>query len=222
MSAPMSNTSLASIRGVMILDSAGNRIMARYYDPPALPNAGRSAANNGGSRQQTQKSRKDVIDLSTLEGQRSFEARVCDQARRLPHGEIMHLPPMLVSYRPSRDLILAMVAPEHENELALWTSLSALADALNSLLQFHLEKSVIIDYYDLALLAIDEAVDGGILLEIDGAQIAARVAARHPDALGGQGSSSSSGPDGSGGSLGEQMVGTAFATARLIGRALIQ
>lgn len=48
----------------------------------------------------------------------------------------MHLPPMLVSYRPSRDLILAMVAPEHENELALWTSLSALADALNSLLQY--------------------------------------------------------------------------------------
>ncbi|GMK54090.1 hypothetical protein CspeluHIS016_0106760 [Cutaneotrichosporon spelunceum] len=172
----MANLSLYTVTALLILDSEGNRVLAKYYAPPhstvgtgAPAELGVGAGGPG------------MPGLQTYKEQRAFEKSVWDKSRR-GAGEIHPLPPHLVLSRPSTDLTFHIVGPlATSNELMLQNTLTAFHDAVSLLLRGQIEKRIVLESLDLVLLAADETVDDGIILETDAAAIAARVTRPKPD-----------------------------------------
>lgn len=85
----------------------------------------------------------------------------------------------LVLYKSCGDVFIYFVANSpFENEIMLFGFLNSFYDALLILLKNSVEKRAILDNLDLILLAIDETIDDGIILELDASNIASRVSKR--------------------------------------------
>lgn len=68
---------------------------------------------------------------------------------------------IVVVYRFLGDLMFYVVGDDDENEIVLFTVLTALTDALSILLRGAVDKRSVLENLDLLLLSIDEVVDGG-------------------------------------------------------------
>ncbi|KAI9345136.1 Longin-like domain-containing protein [Zopfochytrium polystomum] len=139
------NLTLFTTKAVIILDSEGKRILAKYY-----------------SR-----------EYPTLKEQRVFERDLFDKTRKA-NSEIILFDSHVVVYKNSLDVFIYFVGSADENELMLSSTLQSFHEALSMLLG-QVEKRSILESADLALLALDETIDDGIILESDATQIAARV-----------------------------------------------
>ncbi|KAI9010287.1 Longin-like domain-containing protein [Hyaloraphidium curvatum] len=149
---------LYSVRAVVLLDSEGKRVLAKYYPLPG------------------------TSGLAGAKEQRAFERGVWDKTRRLQAGEIIMFEGHVVTYRPIVDLLLLAVGMPDCNELMLASVMNGYAEALGILLRGQVEKRTVLENLDLAMLCLDETVDEGIILESDPTILAARVTRREPSA----------------------------------------
>ncbi|GAA5862637.1 hypothetical protein JCM8547_003496 [Rhodosporidiobolus lusitaniae] len=161
-----SNLTLNQITAVLLIDNDSNRILANYYHPP------HSDPKNPSPVKQP---------FPTLKDQRAFEAQVWEKTRK-QNGDILLLDNHLILYKQSLDLTFYVVGPASENELMLHTALLAFYDAVALLLRHQVEKRSILENLDLVVLALDECIDDGIVLETDSVAIASRVSRPRPDA----------------------------------------
>ncbi|TFL02812.1 coatomer protein [Pterulicium gracile] len=157
----MTNLSLYSINAFVILDSEGNRVLAKYYRPKSHPQA-------------------DSQGLITLKEQRAFEKGLYAKTKKAG-GEIILYDSHLAVYKHSLDLILYFISGPDENELMLSAALNALVDALQMLLRNQVEKRGVLENLDLVVLCLDETVDDGIIVDTDSSAIASRVSRPRPD-----------------------------------------
>lgn len=74
------------------------------------------------------------------------------------------------------DVTLYVLCNHDENELVAQGCLDALVESLDALLRGHVSRRSMLENYDYVLLAIDETVDSGVLLETDPLLIAQRCA----------------------------------------------
>ncbi|KAF9445492.1 coatomer protein [Macrolepiota fuliginosa MF-IS2] len=155
------NLSLYSIQAFIIIDSEGNRVLAKYYRPKSHP--------NGESK-----------EFLTLKEQKAFEKGLWQKTKKAG-GDIILYDSHLAVYKHSLDLILYFIAGSTENELMLSSALTSLTDALSMLLRNSLEKRAVLENLDLVLLCLDETVDDGIIIDTDAAAIASRVSRPRPD-----------------------------------------
>jgi len=155
------NLSLYSVQAFVVLDSEGNRVLAKYYRSKSHP--------QGESK-----------ELVTLKEQKLFEKGLWQKTKK-PGGDIILYDSHLVVYKHSLDLILYFIAGSTENEVMLYSALSSLADALTMLLRNSLEKRGVLENLDLVLLCLDETIDDGIIVDTDAAAIASRVSRPRPD-----------------------------------------
>ncbi|WVN86551.1 uncharacterized protein L203_101718 [Cryptococcus depauperatus CBS 7841] len=173
----MSNLSLYTVTALLVLDSDGQRVLAKYYSPPhqtavstGIPaelGVGPGGPGMGG--------------LTTLKEQKAFEKSIWDKVRR-GGGEIHPLPPHIIIIRSIIDLTFIIVGPlASSNEIMLNQALTAFVDSVNLLLRGSVEKRNVLESLDLVLLAADETVDDGVILETDAAAITARVSRPRPD-----------------------------------------
>jgi len=155
---------LYSTTAVILLDSDGNRVIAKYFSTPNVisPNS-------------------DKQSFSTFKEQRAFEQAIWEKTRRA-QGEILLYAKNLILFKPSLDLIFYVVGPEGENEIMLNSLLSAFYDSVSLLLRHQVEKRAVLENLDMVVLALDECVDDGIILETDPQAIASRVSRPKPDA----------------------------------------
>ena len=86
-----------------------------------------------------------------------------------------------VVFRGGSDVVFYVCGGGKENELILVAVLDALFDALSLLLRDQMERRVLLDNLDLIMLAVDELVDGGVILEMDPRAIASRVLMKGSD-----------------------------------------
>ncbi|MEW5299355.1 MAG: hypothetical protein WDW38_004620 [Sanguina aurantia] len=93
-------------------------------------------------------------------------------------AEIVLFDGHVVVYKYLGDLMFYVTGSQDENELVLVTVLTAFYEAVSILLRQQVEKKTVLENLDLVLLAIDEIIDGGIILETDAAMIAGRVTMR--------------------------------------------
>ncbi|WFD39880.1 Golgi-to-ER vesicle coat component [Malassezia japonica] len=174
----MMNLTLYTTRAVLLLDSEGNRVLAKYYQPPQengsdapppvpTPGLGALTAKN---------------PYQTAKEQRALEHAVWDKARRAS-GDLFQYDGNLVLFKSTYDVFLVVIAPERENELMMHSFLTSLYETLSVLLQSQIDKRTILDNLDLVTLAIDESVDDGVILETDSAAVANRVTRPRPDAI---------------------------------------
>ena len=152
------NLSLYSVQAFVVLDTEGNRVLAKYYRPKNHP--------LGESK-----------ELLTLKDQKAFEKGLFSKTKKsggtsyhsLIHvsllntisGDIILYDSHLVVYKHSLDLILYFIAGSTENEIMLYSALSSLTDALTMLLRNSLEKRGVLENLDLVLLCLDETIDDG-------------------------------------------------------------
>ncbi|RKP04526.1 Longin-like domain-containing protein [Thamnocephalis sphaerospora] len=154
----MSNLSLYAVKAVLILDADGQRLLAKYY-----PHA---------------------TEFAALKDQRAFEKSLFEKTRRTN-----------ICYRSVVDVYVYVVGVAEENEIILSTALNAFVDALDILLRqrrltavvyvirHQMEKQSIQSHYDTVVLALDECIDDGVVLEVDEEQIASRVSKRGMDTI---------------------------------------
>jgi hypothetical protein len=117
----------------------------------------------------------------------AFEKKLFDKTLRTnakAEAEIIILDGLVSVYRNSSDLWMYVVGTQSENELILATVLTALHDALLSLLRGTPDKRLALDNYDTLLVTIDEMIDAGMILETDAAAIVNRVGMKAADAAG--------------------------------------
>lgn len=177
------NLTLYTTRAVILLDSEGHRILAKYFQPlgaanndttstgapvPALPAGLAPLASKN--------------PYQTTKQQRIFEQGIWDKARRAS-GDLFQFDGNLVLFKSSYDVYLFVVAPDRENELMIHHFLQSLYDTLTILLQSQIDKRTVLDNLDLVTIAIDESVDDGVILETDSAAVANRVTRTRPDTI---------------------------------------
>jgi len=160
----MANLTLYTTSAFIILDTDGNRVLAKYYKPKNHPLA-----------------EKNSKLFSTLKDQRSFEKGLWEKTKK-PAGDIILYESHLAYYRHSLDIIFYIIGPSTENELMLQVAHNAFVDAVSLLLRNQVEKRSILENLDLVLLCLDETIDDGIVVETDSTTIASRVSRPKADA----------------------------------------
>ncbi|KAJ3112403.1 Coatomer subunit zeta-1 [Phlyctochytrium bullatum] len=138
-------TQLNAVRAAILLDSEGKRLIAKYYSS----------------------------EYATTKDQKTFEKALFEKTRK-GNNEIILFDGLVVVYKSSVDTFLYLVGGADENELMLSSCLQSFHDALSILLG-QVEKRTLLENGDLVMLALDETIDDGIILESEASQIAARV-----------------------------------------------
>ncbi|XP_023018196.2 COPI coat complex subunit zeta [Leptinotarsa decemlineata] len=144
---------LYTIKGILILDNDGNRILAKYYDKTTFP---------------------------TSKEQKAFEKNLFNKTHRA-NAEIIMLDGLTCLYRSNVDLFFYVMGSSHENELILMSILNCLYDSVSQILRKNVEKRAVLESLDIVMLALDEICDGGIILDADSNSVVSRVALRNDD-----------------------------------------
>lgn len=153
--------SLYSIQAFLILDSEGNRVLAKYYNPKGHPNG-------------------EIKEFQSLKDQKAFEKGLWQKTKK-QGGDIILYDGHLAVYKHSLDAALYFIAGSTENELMISVALTQLLEALTMLMRNSVEKRGILENLDLVLLCLDETIDDGIIIDTDAAAIASRVTRPRPE-----------------------------------------
>lgn len=167
------NLTLYSVNAFIVLDTDGHRVLAKYYSPKGRTQLGEPDPNKG---------------LQNLREQRAFEKGLFAKTKKpggassllpipfffsrsrahtsffalpLPTGDIILYDGHLVIYKHSLDLIFYMLGGPHENELMLYSALTAFMDAIHLLLRNQVEKRAVLENLDCVILCLDETLDDG-------------------------------------------------------------
>ncbi|KAJ1875413.1 Golgi-to-ER vesicle coat component [Coemansia sp. RSA 990] len=149
----MVNLSLYTVRAIVMLDSEGNRLLAKYY-----------------SREQST-----PMSCKTTKEQKKFESDLFSKTRKST-SEIILYEGQTVVFKYVNDVYFYLVGNPEENELLLSSVLNGLVEAISLLLN-------LLDNLDMVVIALDEAIDDGIALETDPNVIAANVSKRGMDTI---------------------------------------
>uniref|UniRef100_A0A8D0GTP5 Coatomer subunit zeta n=1 Tax=Sphenodon punctatus TaxID=8508 RepID=A0A8D0GTP5_SPHPU len=141
--------SLYTVKAILILDNDGDRLFTKYYDDT----------------------------YPTVKEQKAFEKNIFNKTHRTD-SEIALLEGLTVVYKSSIDLYFYVIGSSYENELMLMAVLNCLFDSLSQMLRKNVEKRALLENMEGLFLAVDEIVDGGVILESDPQQVVHRVAVR--------------------------------------------
>lgn len=144
------------VKSMLLLDNEGKRIAVQYYQNY----------------------------MPTVPQQANHEKSVYAKTHRTNargEAEIIMYDDVLVVYKFIGDLMFYVTGSQDENEIILYTVLQTFHDAVSLLLRDAVEKKTVLENLDLVLLAMDEIIDNGVILEVDPAIVASRVAMRGAD-----------------------------------------
>jgi len=146
--------SLFCIKGLLILDQDGERIFAKYFNPPE--------------------------NLSNPKGQKAFE-KTLHKKTNDANAEIIMLDGLTIVYRSSVDVFFYVIGSQQENELILVATLNTIFDAISLLTKKSVEKRTLLSSLDAVYLAMDEVCDSGIIIESDPETIFSRSSSKQDD-----------------------------------------
>uniref|UniRef100_A0A8C6D2Z5 Coatomer subunit zeta n=1 Tax=Moschus moschiferus TaxID=68415 RepID=A0A8C6D2Z5_MOSMO len=144
--------SLYTVKAILILDNDGDLLFAKYYDDT----------------------------YPSVKEQKAFEKNIFKKTHRTD-SEIALLEGLTVVYKSSIDLYFYVIGSSYENELMLMTVLNCLFDSLSQMLRKNVEKRALLENMEGLFLAVDETVDGGVILKSDPQRVVHRVALRGED-----------------------------------------
>ena len=96
----------------------------------------------------------------------SFEKLIFSKTSHSTQQEldVLVLDNSLVVYRCASDFQIYVTSSSSENEVIIATVLHGLYGALSLLTSGILEKQILLEHFDVCMLAIDELIDEGIIL----------------------------------------------------------
>lgn len=154
----MATDLLPQVKAILILDEDGGRVTCKYHDKEEFPSLGAEA----------------MFEHKLFRKTKSVNAR--------SEADVVLLDEIVTVFRSGLDVHLYVVGSAEENELILTAVLDALNETLLILLRGQIDRRSLLENLALVLLAMDELVDAGKILEIDPSAIANRVLMRGADA----------------------------------------
>lgn len=148
-----------TVKAMFVLDSEGKRIVVNYFSP----------------------------QWNTVAQQSEYEKLVFGKTNRTNargEAEIIMFDNLVVVYKTLGDLTFFVTGDENENELVLYNVLHAFYESVNILLRGTVDKKAALENLDQVLVAMDEIIDGGLILETDPQLVASRVSMRNTDSPG--------------------------------------
>lgn len=142
-----------TVKGIVILNNDGKRVLAKYYDPNVL---------------------------STVKEQKAFEKDLFNKTHRA-NAEVIMLNGLICTYRSNVDLFFYVIGSSQENELIILSVLQCLFNSISQILRKNVEERALHQNLDIVMLTIDEICDGGIIMEADPSVVVQRVALRTED-----------------------------------------
>ncbi|XP_028393362.1 coatomer subunit zeta-1-like [Dendronephthya gigantea] len=152
MEAGLLEPSMYTVKGVLILDNDGERVLSKYYDDT----------------------------YPTVKEQKEFEKNLFNKTSRV-NAEIVMFEGLTCVYRSNIDLYFYVIGSSSENELILVSVLNAFYDCVSQILRKSVEKKMLMDNLDVIMLAMDELVDGGVILDAEASSIIHKVAVKNDD-----------------------------------------
>uniref|UniRef100_A0A2K5P6I9 Coatomer subunit zeta n=1 Tax=Cercocebus atys TaxID=9531 RepID=A0A2K5P6I9_CERAT len=146
--------SLYTVKAILILDNDGDRLFAKYYDDT----------------------------YPSVKEQKAFEKNIFNKTHRTD-SEIALLEGLTVVYKSSIDLYFYVIGSSYENEslfFPFYRTGSTQAGGLHKSSSRQAWRALLENMEGL-FLAVDEIVDGGVILESDPQQVVHRVALRGED-----------------------------------------
>lgn len=142
------------VQAVLVLDDKGKRIACKYYT--------------------------DVFgDYSKqLALEKEIHKKASRTSARVDAEVLIYQNKHVVLYKFNSDVFYYVIAGVECNELIMEQVLSALDESLINLLRNQVDRDTLFQSLDFVLLAINEIVDDGCVLETDPSQVAARVMMR--------------------------------------------
>lgn len=121
---------------MLILDSDGKRIVAKYYDKNVFP---------------------------TLKEQKAYEKNLFNKTHRCAdtNTDIIMLDGLTCVYKQNVDAYFYVMGSSNENELLLVNVLNCLFDSISMILKKDVVVHSMITNLDIIMLAFDEICDGG-------------------------------------------------------------
>ncbi|KIY99103.1 Coatomer subunit zeta-2 [Monoraphidium neglectum] len=144
------------VKNLLLLDAEGKRIAVKYFSP----------------------------EWTTVNNQANYEKSVWNKTSRTNargEAEIVMFDDVLVVYKCLNDLMFYVTGGQDENELILYSVLQAFYESVSILLRQQVDKKTVLENLDLVLLAVDEIVDRGLILETEPQVVASRVSMRGAD-----------------------------------------
>ncbi|OXA55566.1 coatomer subunit zeta-1 [Folsomia candida] len=153
MDSSLLDPTLYIVKGMVIMDNDGNRLLAKYFDS---------------------------VNFPSVKEQKTFEKNLFQKTHRA-NSEVIMLDGLTVVYKSNVDLFFYVMGSCNDNELILMTVLHCMYDAVSQILRKNVEKRNLLENLDVVMLAMDEICDGGIILEADPSAVCQRVALRGDD-----------------------------------------
>ena len=152
---------LNTVKGLMIMDNNGVRILSKYYDPEIFPTV---AAQK--------KFEKTLFQVSSLQSEvLVIIAAHLLQKTHKANAEIIMLDGLTCLYKSSVDLFFYVVGSGQENELLLMAVLDCLFTTVSGILRKNVDKKSLCDNMEVIMLAMDEMIDNGMIMESDPQQV---------------------------------------------------
>ncbi|KAH3903095.1 related to Coatomer subunit zeta [Saccharomycodes ludwigii] len=169
----MTTPTLYTVSSYLILDSKGNRIYTKYFNPPFSNKDSIITKKNNTNGEDEEEYNTGL--QTNLKKQITFEKNLFKKTHKTD-SDIIIFEDKIIIYKEYADVSLYLVSSDLEvNECLLQLTFDGIKDALELILDNGLDKNNIQEHFDMCCLAIDESIDDGIVLEYDGATIASRV-----------------------------------------------
>ncbi|CAN6865493.1 unnamed protein product [Brassica oleracea] len=149
-SSPLAMELPPKVKNILLLDSEGKRIAAKYYSGDWPTNTAKEAFEKAVFSKTQKTNARTEVEVTALENN-------------------------IIVYKFVQDLHFFVTGGEEENELVLASVLQGLFDAVNLLLRGNADKREALDNLDLIFPCFDEIIDGGIVLETDAKVIAEKA-----------------------------------------------
>ena len=164
---------VGDIKGVVVLDNEGQRIIAKYYNSPR--------------------------HLETNAQQKLFERQLHFKSNKLSNSskinmyenDIMTVESYTAIFRVYTDMSIYILGNRDDNELVLSQVLEVIHECFDKLFKHSIERKSLISNMTAVILVIDEIIDSGIVMTTDYQTILKRINIHAGSAYHGSGSSQS-------------------------------
>ena len=176
---------VGNVKGVIVLDNEGRRIIAKYYNHDQSPGLENLNLQKVFERSLFTKSNKQEGSSSGTGG---------NQKLNIYENDIMNVDDYVAVFRCYQDMTIYVLGDaKNDNELILATVLNTIHDCFDTIFKHNVERKNLINNMTGVILVIDELIDQGIIMQLDSTVILQRISSKGDAISGGEQAAASTG-----------------------------
>ena len=172
--------SVGDVKGCILLDNEGQRIIAKYYNSEGTPFETTLSQKNFERQLFLKSSKQSNSGSGASRSVNSFE------------NDIMTVDNYVAIFRQYSDMTIFIVGHSEDNELILGLVLDCVHECFDRIFRHNIERKSLINNMSGVILVIDELLDQGIVMHLDAAVILDRIDTKGKSHSSGSGETASS------------------------------